>query len=78
MKRKTSITKIASILTVLAMVWGGVACQQQTEPEPTKYTITFDSGVESITVEEGAVATKPTDPEKTGYTFGGWFRANAL
>ena len=34
MKRKTSITKIASILTVLAMVWGGgVACQQPTEPE---------------------------------------------
>ena len=56
MKRKTSITKIASILTVLAMVWGGgVACQQPTEPEapvePTKYTISFDSGVESITVE---------------------------
>ena len=77
MKRKTSITKIASILTVLAMVWGGVACQQQTEPEPTKYTITFDSGVESITVEEGAAATKPTDPEKTGYSFGGWFNGDA-
>ncbi len=81
MKRKTSITKIASILTVLAMVWGGVACQQPTEPEapvePTKYTISFDSGVESITVEEGAVATEPTDPEKTGYTFGGWLNGEA-
>ena len=81
MKRKTSITKIASILTVLAMVWGGVACQQPTEPEapvePTKYTISFDSGVESITVEEGAVATKPTDPEKTGYSFGGWLNGEA-
>lgn len=72
MKRKTSITKIASILTVLAMVWGGVACQPEAPVEPTKYTIEFDSGVKSITVEEGTAATKPTDPEKTGYTFGGW------
>ena len=60
---------------------GGVACQQPTEPEapvePTKYTISFDSGVESITVEEGAVATKPTDPEKTGYSFGGWLNDEA-
>ena len=61
---------------------GGVACQQQTEPEapvePTKYTISFDSGVESITVEEGAVATEPTTaPEKTGYTFGGWLNGDA-
>ena len=82
MKRKTSITKIASILTVLAMVWGGVACQQPTEPEapvePTKYTISFDSGIESITVEDGAVATEPTTaPEKTGYTFGGWLNGEA-
>lgn len=27
MKRKTSITKIAGILTVLAMVWGGGSLQ---------------------------------------------------
>ena len=79
MKRKTSITKIASILTMLAMVWGGVACQQPTEPvEPTKYTISFDSGVESITVEEGAVAKEPTTaPEKTGYKFGGWLNGES-
>ena len=78
MKRKTSITKIASILTVLAMVWGGVACTQPETPAPTTYTISFDSGVESITVEEGTVATEPTTaPEKTGYTFGGWLDGDA-
>ena len=78
MKRKTSITKIASILTVLAMVWGGVACQPEAPVEPTKYTISFDSGVESITVEEGTVAKEPTTaPEKTGYTFGGWLNGEA-
>ena len=60
---------------------GGVACKQTTEPEApvekTKYTISFDSGVKSITVEEGTAATKPTDPEKTGYTFGGWLNGKA-
>ena len=79
MKRKTSITKIASILTVLAMVLGGgVACQPEAPVGPTKYTISFDSGVESITVEDGTVATEPTTaPEKTGYTFGGWLNGEA-
>ncbi len=28
-------------------------------------------------MEEGNAATKPTDPKKTGYTFGGWFNGEA-
>ncbi len=72
MKKKTTLGRIVSTLLTLALVWGGVACQPEPPVEPTKYTISFDSGVESITVEEGTVATKPTDPKKTGYTFGGW------
>ena len=36
------------------------------------YTITFDSGVESISVEEGAVAKEPAKPTKDGYTFVEW------
>ncbi|MBR2107154.1 MAG: InlB B-repeat-containing protein, partial [Treponema sp.] len=57
---------------------GGVACQPEAPVGPTKYTISFDSGVESITVEEGTVATEPTTaPEKTGYTFGGWLNGEA-
>ena len=41
-----------------------------------QYTITFDtdggSEVESITQDYGTTIAKPTDPTKTGYTFGGW------
>ena len=41
-----------------------------------QYTITFDtdggSEVESITQDYGTAIAKPTDPTKTGYTFGGW------
>ena len=41
-----------------------------------QYTITFNtdggSEVESITQDYGTTIAKPTDPTKTGYTFGGW------
>ena len=48
------------------------------KPEPVvKYTVTFDSNggspVESQLVEKGTTATKPTDPTREGYTFGGWY-----
>ncbi len=42
------------------------------------YTITFDSkggsAVTSIVQDYGTTITKPEDPEKSGYTFGGWQR----
>ena len=47
-----------------------------TAPEPTTYTVTFkdwDGTVLSTqTVEEGAAATAPAAPSRTGYTFTGW------
>ncbi len=42
------------------------------------YTVTFNSqggsAVDSQTVEHGGKVTKPTNPTKTGYTFGGWYK----
>ncbi|MHB8129379.1 MAG: InlB B-repeat-containing protein [Mobilitalea sp.] len=41
------------------------------------YTITYDSkggnAVSSVTKLYGATVTEPTAPQKTGYTFGGWY-----
>jgi len=46
-------------------------------PTPT-YTVTFDSqggsAVGSQTVAHGGKVTEPTDPTKTDYTFGGWYK----
>ena len=46
-----------------------------------QYTITFESNdgspVKNITEDYGTTITKPTDPTKTGYTFGGWFKDDA-
>ncbi|MDE6273935.1 MAG: InlB B-repeat-containing protein, partial [Clostridiales bacterium] len=42
------------------------------------YTVTFDtdggSAVTAATVDSGSVVTKPEDPAKSGYTFGGWYK----
>ena len=44
---------------------------------PSTHTVTFEtndgSKVEALEVEDGAKATKPTDPTKEGYTFDGWY-----
>ena len=48
----------------------------------TKYTVKFDSkGGSSValqTVAKGSMAKKPSNPTRTGYTFGGWYSDSAL
>lgn len=46
------------------------------------YTVSFDSvggsTVESISVEENTLMTKPNDPTRSSYIFKGWFKDNEL
>jgi uncharacterized repeat protein (TIGR02543 family) len=55
--------------------------RDSTLPQPTQYTIVFDShessAVTSITGNEGATVAKPVDPTRSGYTFQGWYSAEA-
>lgn len=50
--------------------------------DPSEYIVEYDSDggtpVASETVEAGGKATEPTDPTKTGYTFGGWYKEAQL
>ena len=47
--------------------------------EKNVFTVTFDvDGIDSQELSYGAKATKPTDPTKTGYTFGGWYNGEEL
>ncbi len=50
--------------------------------DPVKtYTVTFNanngSSISSLCVNEGSLITKPSDPTKDGYNFGGWYSDEA-
>ena len=49
---------------------------------PIRRTITFNtkggSSISAINFNEGTTVTKPENPEKDGYAFGGWFTDEAL
>ena len=46
------------------------------------YTVTFEtsggSAVDPVTVDAVSTVTKPADPTKSGYTFGGWYKDSTL
>ena len=46
------------------------------------YTVAFDtsggSAVAPVTVDTGSTVTKPADPTKSAYTFGGWYKDSTL
>jgi uncharacterized protein (TIGR02145 family)/uncharacterized repeat protein (TIGR02543 family) len=57
--------------------WAGSVMSDSVKISVTKYTVTFnsDSGssVSSQTIICDSLATKPTDPTRTGYQFSGWY-----
>ncbi len=61
------------LLLVSCLFLSGCGCEKETK----NYTVTFNSNggsaVESQTVKENGLVTKPTDPTKEGYTFSGWY-----
>ena len=68
---KTIIGIIVGVLVVLLLVLLLLkGCGKE-------YTVTFDSNggttVASVKVKEGETVTKPEDPKRDGYTFGGWY-----
>ena len=73
--RRLSFTVI-SILLALLVLSCMVACKQE-QPLAT-YTVTFDtqggSEIAPVTVEEGSKVSKPADPTREGYYFGGWYK----
>ena len=72
------LNKLAAVMVAAALVLSFVGCANNSEPDPKKYTVTFDTdggsdAPEAQKVEEGKKAEKPEDPTKTGYTFDGWY-----
>ncbi|HRX44861.1 MAG TPA: InlB B-repeat-containing protein, partial [Acholeplasmataceae bacterium] len=69
---------IAALLTQT----GSVTLYAKWADDVVQYTITFESNggssVSAITQGAGTTVTAPTNPTKSGFTFGGWFSDSAL
>lgn len=86
-KSKLLIFLLAAVSSVSLMTAASfVGCTSNDNPppsteQPVTYTVTFNSNggssVSSQTVEEGEKVSKPTDPTRDGYTFGGWYTDSA-
>ena len=66
---------LASLLLVIFSVFVLASCKN------SEYTVSFNvdggSSIENITTEDGKIS-KPADPTKAGYKFGGWYKDEAL
>lgn len=80
MKKLTKISLICLLAVLFVLSATLVACNQPDPPEPDKVTVTFDTGVEGLTVpsqtiDKGATATAP---QVTGdYQVFGWYTTSA-
>ncbi len=78
----SALTKEYDFKTVVTGNLTLYAKWEKVEEAATKVTVTFNSNggsaVASQTVDEGAKVTKPGDPTRDGYTFGGWYTDVAL
>ncbi|MDR1867561.1 MAG: InlB B-repeat-containing protein [Treponema sp.] len=81
MKYKSLFMVIAS-LALAGLLF--TACKDDEEStKPTTYTVTFNTGeggptVAEATVNAGAKVSKPANPEKDDFNFGGWFKEAEL
>ncbi len=73
--------KTRGLLLLLLVISLGLALAS-CGPDPTYYTVTFDSNggteVQSVAVEDGSTVSEPTAPEWAGYTFLGWYFGDEL
>ncbi len=81
MKKFSHIVKFMLVFVFIVSCIAVVGCKKDdnkdSAPNETYYTVSFnvDGGtqVKAQTVKDGEKVTKPTSPEKIGFTFGGWY-----
>ena len=85
--RRKKLTWLIALAVLFAFSMLMVACkpgqdEPGPEPEPTLYTVTFDSNGGSAVpdqgVYEGEKVTKPGDPTRGGYSFVAWYKEEGL
>lgn len=78
MKCKKLVLAVLCSVAMACMVWGLAACgKKEQDPPKTEYTVSFETfggtELDPVKVEEGGTVSRPSDPERYGYTFDGWF-----
>jgi uncharacterized repeat protein (TIGR02543 family) len=72
----------SNVISIIVTAQDGNTKQTYTVNITTINTVNFNSNggssVSSQTVNYNGIATKPSDPTKTGYTFGGWYSDSSL
>ena len=72
------ILKITAVLLILCLAFSFLAsCDEETPDDAVKFvTVTLDYNdgrpLHTVKVESGKKMARPIDPEREGYTFGGW------
>ncbi len=82
-KKITNSTDVAITVTDKGATYIVVAGGIYTFGEPPAiFSVTFNSNggstVEKSSIQSGLKVTKPTDPTREGYTFGGWYKDSAF
>ena len=77
---KIKIQNDAGQVTIDNIIWSAYG---ELIPQPTKYDVIFntDGGTPEPSVQkilENGIVTKPTDPTKSGFAFGGWYKEAEL
>ena len=81
MKSKKFVLAALALLAITSLL-ALAGCKNDSVPEPTRYTVSFDtnggSEVAPQIVESGQKVAKPEDPTKDGWTFLGWYEDSGL
>ncbi|MBQ8383624.1 MAG: SUMF1/EgtB/PvdO family nonheme iron enzyme [Spirochaetaceae bacterium] len=82
-KQEKKFVLAGLVLLAITGLLALAGCKNDSVPEPTRYTVTFDanggSEVAPQIVESGQTATRPEpDPTKDGWTFLGWYEDSGL
>lgn len=88
MKNKWKVILIALFMLPFVVFFPGCNCFNNNEnvslKVPTQYIVNFYTDSEETfnipiqTIDEGGLVNRPDNPEKTGYSFVGWFKDKEL
>ena len=82
-KTGAKLLKAVIVGHVICRLFKGCQPASPTDPEPIKYTVTFNlngsdgTAPTAQTIKDGEKVDKPDDPTFTGYTFVGWYTKDA-